>query len=125
MKINFTRLNHVQLCIPPGADDAARDFYGRLLALREVEKPAALRENGGMWFEVAGIQLHLGVEPPAAQKTKRHPAFEVEDLPAVRRYLEGHGVPTRDEEEAAGYRRFSFFDPFGNRVELMERAARG
>jgi catechol 2,3-dioxygenase-like lactoylglutathione lyase family enzyme len=120
MKINFTRLNHVQLCIPPGADEEAREFYGRLLALEEVEKPAELRENGGMWFAVAGVQLHIGVEEAGPHRSKRHPAFEVEDLPSVRSYLERNGVPTRDEPDTNGFRRFSFFDPFGNRVELME-----
>ena len=125
MKINFKRLNHVQVCIPPGAEDHARDFYGRLLGLREIEKPAVLRERGGLWYEVADIQLHIGAEEPAARSTKRHPAFDVEEIDAVRAYLESAGVPTRDEEEANGYRRFSFFDPFGNRFELMEQTGRG
>ena len=119
MRIRFKRINHVQVCIPRGAEPQARDFYGRLLGLREIPKPAELRESGGLWFEVADIQLHVGVEDEVA-KSKRHPAFEVEDIAGVRTFLEENGVKTRDERDAAGMRRFSLFDPFGNRIELME-----
>ncbi|HEX8422028.1 MAG TPA: VOC family protein [Pyrinomonadaceae bacterium] len=120
MKINIKRLNHVQLCVPPDAEGAAREFYGTLLGLREIEKPAPLRANGGLWFEVADIQLHIGVERDQS-KSKRHPAFEVEDIKAVRSYLEANGVRTKDEISLAGIERFSFFDPFDNRIELLEK----
>ena len=120
MKINFRRLDHVQLCIPPDAEGRAREFYGALLGLPEIEKPAPLRANGGLWFEIADIQLHVGVERDRS-KSKRHPAFEVENVEAVRAYLEQNGVRTKDEISLAGIRRFSFFDPFDNRIELLER----
>ncbi|HEV7903692.1 MAG TPA: VOC family protein [Pyrinomonadaceae bacterium] len=120
MKINIKRLDHVQLCVPPGTEDAAREFYGTLLGLREIEKPALLRANGGLWFEVADIQLHIGVERDQT-KSKRHPAFEVEDIKNIRRYLEANGVRTKDEISVAGLERFSFFDPFDNRIELLEK----
>jgi len=122
MKINFQRLDHLQLCIPPDAEGQAREFYGGLLGLLEIEKPAPLRASGGLWFEIAGIQLHIGVEPDQSQ-SKRHPAFEVEDIEAVRNYLEANGVRMRDESSLAGIERFSFFDPFGNRIELLERTS--
>ena len=120
MNVHFNRLNHVQVCIPRGAEAAARAFYGGTLGLKEIEKPKELKENGGLWFEIADIQLHIGVEDAVAP-SKRHPAFEVEDVPGVRRYLEENGVRTRDERDVPGMRRFSFYDPFGNRVELMEK----
>jgi catechol 2,3-dioxygenase-like lactoylglutathione lyase family enzyme len=122
MKINIKRLDHVQLCVPPGAEDEAREFYGTLLGLREIEKPAPLRANGGLWFEMADIQLHIGIERDQS-KSKRHPAFEVEDAGAIRRYLEQSGVRTKDEIELVGMERFSFFDPFDNRIEFFERTA--
>ena len=120
MKINFQRLDHVQLCIPPDAEASAREFYGKLLGLAEIEKPAPLKARGGLWFEVAGIQLHIGVERDQS-KSKRHPAFEVENVEGVRLYLEQNGVRTRDEIPLAGVKRFSLFDPFDNRIELLER----
>ena len=124
MKITFKRLDHVQVCIPRGAEERARDFYGRLLGLEEIEKPEALRKNGGMWFSVADVQLHVGVEDEVAP-SKRHPAFEVESVENVRAFLEQNGVRTKDETDIPGMRRFSFLDPFGNRIELLEKSTAG
>ena len=122
MKITFKRLEHVQVCIPRDADAQAREFYGGLLGLEEIEKPAALKENGGMWYSVADVQLHVGVEETVA-KTKRHPAFDVADAKGVRAYLEEHGVRTKDEPDIPGVvHRFSLYDPFGNRIELLEKS---
>ena len=120
MHINFKRLNHFQICIPFGEEDKARKFYGELLGLREIPKPLPVLKNGGMWFEIADIQLHIGVEEMASP-SKRHPAFEVEDVVAVRSFLESHGVRTCDEPVLDGITRFSFYDPFDNRIELMEK----
>ncbi len=121
MKITFKRLDHVQVCIPRGADAQAREFYGGLLGLEEIEKPEELKENGGMWYAVADVQLHVGVEETVA-KSKRHPAFEVEDATGVRSYLVERGVATKGEPVIPGVvYRFSFYDPFGNRIELLEK----
>ena len=124
MKINVKRLDHVQVCIPRGTESQAREFYGGLLGLEEIEKPEVLRRNGGMWYKVADVQLHVGVEDTVAP-SKRHPAFEVEGVEEVRTYLEQSGVRTRDEPSLPGITRFSFFDPFGNRIELMEKTTTG
>ena len=120
MKIRVKRLDHVQLCIPVGEEAQARDFYGRVLGFEEIEKPDALKKNGGLWFQVADIQLHIGVEA-ATSKSKRHPAFEVEALEEIREYFRREQIEMREETEVAGQNRFSFFDPFGNRIELLER----
>ena len=121
MKIQFGRLDHVQVCIPRGAEEQARDFYGHVLGLEEIEKPEVLKPNGGMWYGVADVQLHVGVEDAVAP-SKRHPAFEVEDVKGVRAYLERSGVRTKDEPDVPGVvHRFSFFDPFDNRFELLEK----
>jgi catechol 2,3-dioxygenase-like lactoylglutathione lyase family enzyme len=120
MKIHIKRLDHVQLCIPFGEEERAREFYGGLLGLEEIEKPDVLKPNGGLWFKIANIQLHIGVEEMQG-KSKRHPAFEVEDLEKIRGYLTENGVRTKDEPSIPGLSRFSFFDPFDNRIELMEK----
>jgi catechol 2,3-dioxygenase-like lactoylglutathione lyase family enzyme len=121
MKIQFKRLDHVQVCIPRGTEDRAREFYSRVLGLEEIEKPDVLRKNGGMWYSVADVQLHVGIEE-VVTPSKRHPAFEVDDAAGVRIYLEQKGVRTKDEPDIPGVvYRFSFFDPFGNRIELLEK----
>jgi catechol 2,3-dioxygenase-like lactoylglutathione lyase family enzyme len=68
------------------------------------------------------VQFHVGAEDAVAP-SKRHPAFEVEGVDDIRAYLEGHGVRTKDEEPIPGQHRFSFFDPFGNRIEFLEKTA--
>ena len=120
MKIEFKRLNHVQLCVPPGREGDARDFYGRVLGLKEIEKPDVLKQSGGgLWFEIADIQLHIGIEEPQSP-SKLHPAFEVENLEKIRSYLRENAVTLKNELSIPGADRLSFFDPFGNRVELIE-----
>jgi catechol 2,3-dioxygenase-like lactoylglutathione lyase family enzyme len=121
MKIHIKRLDHVQICIPFGEEERAREFYTRVLGLEEIEKPDALKPNGGLWFKVADIQLHIGVEEMQG-KSKRHPAFEVEGLEQIREHLRENQVKIKEETEVPGLNRFSFFDPFGNRIELMEKS---
>src|SRR5579862_5779760 len=58
----FTVIDHVQLAMPAGAENAARAFYGTLLGMGELEKPQELASRGGCWFESGTVQLHLGVE---------------------------------------------------------------
>ena len=98
----------------------ARSFYGGILGLEEIEKPDALKGRGGMWFKIADIQLHIGAEDTHST-SKRHPAFEVEDIAGIRRYLLEQGVRISEEIAIPGVERFSFFDPFGNRIEFAER----
>src|SRR5512147_3073253 len=73
-------LHHLQLAIPRGAEERARAFYGSLLGLREIAKPAHLARRGGVWFELGALQLHLGVEEEFRPAKKAHPALLVEDL---------------------------------------------
>lgn len=120
MKINIRKLHHVQICIPPGTEDQAREFYGKVLGLEEIAKPKVERDSGGLWFQMADIQLHLGVEE-ARSTSKRHPAFEVEHLEEIKTYLREQRVRIKDETSIPNFNRFSFFDPFGNRIECLER----
>jgi catechol 2,3-dioxygenase-like lactoylglutathione lyase family enzyme len=117
MKIK--RLDHIQICIPIGAEAQAREFYAGVLGLEEIEKPEALKPNGGLWFQIADIQLHIGVEAEQNQ-SKRHPAFEVEDLAGIRQFLCDRDIPIKEEIAIPGINRFSFLDPFGNRIEFLE-----
>jgi hypothetical protein len=64
-------LDHVQVAAPPRCEAAAREFYGELLGLVEVEKPDSLRGRGGVWFQ----QLHVGVEEEFRPARKAHPAL--------------------------------------------------
>jgi catechol 2,3-dioxygenase-like lactoylglutathione lyase family enzyme len=119
-------LDHVQIAIPAGGEDAARAFYAGLLGLEEVPKPAPLAVRGGSWFAgPGGIALHLGVEADFRPARKAHVAFVVDDLTGLRTALEAAGVPISDDPAGIGVRRFHAFDPFGNRLELVDHRDAG
>ncbi|MGX5819352.1 VOC family protein [Chitinophaga lutea] len=105
------------IMIPHGAQDAARAFYGGILQLKEI--PGQHPRNA-IWYEIAGIQLHLVEEEPEARLSGRHPAFEVQDLPGAERFLRSHGIDIAYTSLIPGRQRMFFRDPFGNRVELLE-----
>jgi len=115
-------LDHVQLAMPAGQEDAARAFYAGLLGLTEIPKPPNLARRGGVWFAGGTLRLHLGVEAEFRPARKAHPAFLVQNLAALRERLEAAGVATVSDEPLEGYARFYVSDPFGNRVELLEPA---
>jgi catechol 2,3-dioxygenase-like lactoylglutathione lyase family enzyme len=117
-------IDHVQLAMPMGEEARARAFFCDVLGMTEAPKPAALAARGGAWFMAGAVQLHLGVEPEFRPARKAHPALLVDDLAALVATLAAAGVVVIDNEPALeGYRRVHIHDPFGNRIELMEKLA--
>lgn len=117
---NIYGLDHVQLAMPAGEEARAREFYGGLLGLAEVPKPANLAARGGVWFEGGALRLHLGVEADFRPARKAHPALLVKGLEALARRLEEAGMAVVSDEPLAGYKRIHASDPFGNRLEFLE-----
>lgn len=113
-------IEHVQLAMPPGLEQMAREFYSGLLGVPEVPKPPGLAKRGGAWFEQASLKIHLGVESDFRPARKAHPAFLVTDLKALVSRLKAHGIDVIDDDSLQGYFRVYVYDPFGNRLELME-----
>ena len=114
-------IDHVQLAAPAGCEENARRFFGELLGLEEIEKPEPLRGRGGVWFRVGAQQLHVGVEAGFAPARKAHPAFAVGGYDALRARLRSAGVEITDDDSVPGLRRCYVDDPWGNRLELVER----
>ena len=118
--ITLLRLNHLQLCIPIGKEEEAKKFYCGILGLHEIPKPEILIPNGGFWLQAGDIQIHIGVENEINQ-SKRHPAFEVGNIDEAKKHLEKFKIPINEEKPIPGQKRFSFKDPFGNRIEFLQR----
>ena len=107
--------------MPSGGEDTARAFYCGILGLSETLKPAHLQANGGCWFESGSAHIHLGVDHAFVPARKAHPALLVEDLTALKAKLREKGVAFEPGKPLDGYERGDINDPFGNRIELMQR----
>ena len=115
-------IDHVQIAMPPGQEQRARAFYIDLLGFTEIPKPPELAKRGGAWFESGTTQLHLGVEPDFRPARKAHPAFVVDDLDALLQKIQTAGCEVDSSQHPRdGYKRAHVLDPFGNRIELMEK----
>jgi len=119
--IQWRRIDHVQVTIPPGEVDAAREFYGEVLGLTPIDQPDSFGDTDSLWYRAGDVEIHLGVEA-SDEGSRRHPAFEIANVAAARDRLESRGIETFDEPRIPGRERFSFRDPFGNRIELLQRA---
>jgi catechol 2,3-dioxygenase-like lactoylglutathione lyase family enzyme len=112
-------LHHAQVFCPAGGEARARAFYVGQLGLRELPKPASLRDQGGCWFEAPdGRHVHVSVDADLGLHPGRHFALRVDDVAAMRRALEAAGVRSEDATEIGGWSRCYVFDPFGNKIEL-------
>lgn len=115
----FTAIDHVQLAMPPGEEDAARGFYCQILGMREVAKPAELAKRGGCWFESGGVQIHLGVEGDFRPARKAHPALRCADYGGLVSRLRTQGIVVDEPNDIPGIKRCHFHDSFGNRIEVI------
>lgn len=111
---------HVQVAISPGGEESARAFYGGVLGMMELPKPEVLRDRGGVWFQCGMQEVHCGIEEPIAP-TRRHPAFLISGLDELKARIEAAGLQTESDRQLPGHRRFYALDPFGNRLEFLER----
>jgi len=115
-------IEHMQLAMPPSGEESARSFYVGVLGLTEKPKPPGLAARGGVWFEQGDLKIHLGVDLDFRPAKKAHPALLVEGLDELINRCEEAGAPIVWDEPLDGFRRAYVNDPFGNRIELMERA---
>ena len=123
MTVAVERLDHVQLAMPSGQEEAAVEFYQGLLGVPRVPKPPHLAARGGCWFERGDLKVHLGVDAEFRPARKAHPALVVSSLETLVASLRQAGVPVVDDEPLDGYSRVYVDDPFGNRIELMARSS--
>jgi len=121
MTFSISRLDHVQLAMPPGREAEAEGFYAGILGMEVLEKPPVLAARGGRWFGSGDVRIDLGVEADFRPAKKAHPALVVEGLDELVAVLGARGIGVRWDEDLPGVRRCHVDDPFGNRIELIER----
>jgi len=119
------RLDHAQVCIPPGpaARQLARSFYLGALGLKEVPRPAELSGLGGWWMLAGQCHIHVGTESLDAghyARSKQHIAYAVRNLDGWMSRLRARNIAVSSGIHIPGSRRIDTRDPFGNKIELIE-----
>ena len=121
-KMKILSIDHVQIAMPEEQEENARAFYINILGFIEIPKPAELAKRGGVWFRSGSAHLHIGVESDFHPARKAHPAFLVDNLDAILEKVQLAGYEWDLSQPALeGFKRAHIFDPFGNRIELMEK----
>jgi catechol 2,3-dioxygenase-like lactoylglutathione lyase family enzyme len=115
-------IEHIQIAIPIGSEDRARAFYAGILGFVEVEKPAIMAKRNSIWFRAGSVSLHLGLEPDFHPAKRAHPALVVDGMDQVLTACQSANITVKPDVSFNGFRRVHIFDPFGNRLELMERS---
>jgi len=108
--------------------ERARDFYGRLLGLREIPRP----DLGvpGIWYGLDGeLQLHVLVNPELQRSqaerhdfalTDPHFALACGDVTATAASLKAKGLETfENRPPGGGFAQVFVKDPDGNMVEFI------
>lgn len=103
-------INHVALEV--GDVDEALDFYGRLFAF-ELRG----RVPGLAFLDMGDQFLALAEGRTQPRDDGRHFGLVVDDLKAVRDSLADAGV---EPIESGGGGGFDFYDPWGNRIQVVE-----
>jgi catechol 2,3-dioxygenase-like lactoylglutathione lyase family enzyme len=123
IKVWLTAIDHIQLTSPPEVENAMLFFYSQILGLKEIVKPEALQANGGAWYLLGDIQIHVGIEKQANNEvSRRHICFRVHNLEAFTKHLQVHGVEIISNYTPTGYNRVFIRDPGGNSLEIAEFA---
>lgn len=114
------KLDHIQLAMPKGGEDAARSYFIDILDMEEETKPYPLSERGGCWFRHGSVRLHIGAQSDFSPQKKAHPAFLTHDLKELETKLKERGHTIVWDDSLPNRERFYSTDPFGNRLEFMK-----
>lgn len=117
-----TALHHVNVTVAPELEAATKEFYGAVLGLKQVPKPAAARPTGA-WYQIGENQLHLSVDDEEqGPLSSRHICFSVSDLSTAEERFRAAGVEiTADARPVPGTQRFYVRDPGGNQLEIVQQ----
>jgi catechol 2,3-dioxygenase-like lactoylglutathione lyase family enzyme len=121
--LSIEAVHHIAVTVTDLA--RARRFYGEVLGLRELPRPAFPFE--GAWYALGDRQLHLVVHPPTrtlrgtAEIDPRdgHFAVRVASYDATLAHLRAHGIPVREQpRNPTPWAQLYVTDPDGNVIEL-------
>lgn len=120
-RIVVERIDHVTVNVTDVG--RAKKFYGDLLGLQEIARPASFTFPGA-WYRIGTTDLHLvgrgrgraGMDA----ESSRHFAVWTADVRAAARVLEAASREVAwDRTKIPGIDRFFTSDPDGNRIEIQ------
>ena len=117
------RLQHTSIPMPPDGDEHARAFYGKVLGMREIPKPAGLAAMTVVWFAANddGDEVHVFKEEQlGSNSAAQHLCLEVDDIEAYKSRRRDHGFDVQVPEMIHNRPRLFVRDPFHNLIELVE-----
>ena len=117
-------LHHVNVTVTPELEEATKHFYGKVLGLTQVPKPATSRQSGA-WYQIGPNQLHLSVEASEnGARSSGHVCFAFSDLTEAEQKFRDAGVEIiPDPKPIPNTRRFYVRDPGGNLLEIAQVSA--
>lgn len=114
--IRFTHIDHCSIIVTNVA--RSRDFYGRVLELKEIAAPKEF-DFVAIWYDLGGTYVHLLLKPQADAISPRHFCLHTPDAKAARAHFANLGVPIEETVKIAAADRFFIRDPDGNRIEVL------
>ena len=116
--IGARRIDHVAIDITDVG--RAKAFYGGLLGLQEIPRPASFT-FGGAWYQIGPEVLHLVAREEIFAPAPHHFCLWVEDVKKTADVVSGAGyqVIWDTKYKIPGIDRFFTRDPDGNRVEFQ------
>jgi glyoxylase I family protein len=114
--IRFTHIDHCSVIVTDV--ERSRDFYGRVLGLREIASPLEF-DFVAVWYDLGGTYIHLLLKPEADSISPRHFCLHTPDIAGARQHLTNLGVPIDETVKIAAADRFFIRDPDGNRIEVL------
>jgi catechol 2,3-dioxygenase-like lactoylglutathione lyase family enzyme len=120
MAFQILGVNHVNVTVAAAMEDAAKYFYGVVLGLRQIPKPAGPRQKIGAWYDLGGSQLHLSIENGVDNRASdRHVCYLVDDIPGAKLHFGDAGIEViPDGDPLKEMSRFFVRDPGGNLIEI-------
>ena len=113
-------LHHVNVTVSAELEAPTKEFYGTILGLNQIPKPAASRQSGA-WYQIGETQLHLSIDNEPGELSSRHICFTVSDLTEAEKRFRAAGVEiSPDPRPVPGSPRFYVRDPGGNRLEIAQ-----
>lgn len=102
--------------------NSATAFYQKVFGLPQIERlTARTSANGGAWFKVGALELHLQERWDESARSEQHFALLTKHFDEIVARVSAAGGRVEDAKLINGMRKRGFvYDLDGNRIELLQ-----